>query len=362
MSAGSDRFKAEGQNMRVLAVNQFYLPDHSATSQLLGELCEDLARAGDEVHVLASRGSYLGGGRLAKRELRQGVRVTRPWATSWGKSTRAARMSDYLTFWSTSVSRAAVQARPDVLLVLTTPPMIAFGGALVSLARGIPLVTWVQDVYPDVAAEFGVIARGGRVFSALNRVAVATHSASTRIVALSDGMAQRLVAQGAARDCIRVIPNWADSTLVTPVDRAVNRFRQRHDLCGRFVVMYSGNLGEGHDFDTFIASARLLAQTHANILFLFVGEGSRRAAAERAAQGMNNVRFLGYQPRAELAESLSAADVHLVSLRLGLEGLLVPSKLYGALASGRPICRSAPRRVRWQGWCGPRAWMGGGPG
>src|SRR5262245_19791159 len=126
--------------MRVLDVNQFYAPDHAATSQILTELCEDLAALGDEVTVIASRGSYLGGGRLSATEVIQGVRVVRPWATSLGKATIAHRLTDYLSFWATAVARAALEARPDVMLVLTTPPMIASGAVLVSAARRVPLV------------------------------------------------------------------------------------------------------------------------------------------------------------------------------------------------------------------------------
>jgi len=329
--------------MRVLAINQFYAPDHAATSQLLTELCEDLARAGDEVTVIASRGTYLGGEKLLAAEIRAGVRVVRPWATSLGKATVARRLADYLSFWSTAVARAAAEARPDVMLVLSSPPMIAAGGVLVAGLRGVPIVTWVQDVYPDVAVAFGVISAkhpAATGFAVLQR---ATYRAARRVVALSAGMAERLEAQGAARERLRVIPNWADGRALRPLAHADNPFRREHDLEGRFVAMYSGNLGVGHDVATFIGAARLLAKRRPEVLLLFIGDGSRRAEAEELARGLGNVRFLGYQPYAALRQSLSAADVHLISLREGLEGLLVPSKLYGALASGRPVLYVGPR-------------------
>jgi glycosyltransferase involved in cell wall biosynthesis len=329
--------------MRVLAVNQFYAPDHAATSQLLTELCEDLVTAGDEVTVVASRGGYLGGARaLPARETLNGVHVRRAFATSFGKATIPRRLADYLTFWASAVLTAVAQERPDVLLVLTTPPMIAAGGALVALARRVPLVTWVQDVYPEAAVALGVLAPEGRTARAFSALGRATHHAAARIIALSEGMADRLVAQGAPRERIRIHPNWSNGDLVRPLPREGHLFRRAHGLENKVVAMYSGNLGAGHDVATFVRAARRLEQALPELLLLFVGEGARRAEAEALAEGLSNVRFLPYQPHETLGESLSAADVHLVSLREDLEGLLVPSKLYGALAAGRPVIYLGP--------------------
>lgn len=328
--------------VRVLAINQFYLPDHSASSQLLGELCEGLVGGGADVTVIASRGTYLGGERLCGHEVRGGVVVTRPWATSLGKRTKAHRMSDYLSFWASAVGAAVTAKRPDVLLALTTPPMIAAGAAVVGAARGIPLVTWVHDIYPEAAAAFGVLDPHGAPYRALRKAASATHALTRRIVTLGDDMADKLVAQGARPERIRVIPNWADGVRIRPIAHEGNAFRAEHDLQERFVVMYSGNLGEGHDVATFIEAARQLERSDRRVLFLFIGGGSREPEARRLAARLGNVRFLPYQPQSRLGESLPAADVHLISLRPGVEGLLVPSKLYGALASGRPVFYVGP--------------------
>jgi glycosyltransferase involved in cell wall biosynthesis len=155
-------------------------------------------------------------------------------------------------------------------------------------------------------------------------------------------MAKRLIAQGQGRHRIRVIPNWADGEAIFPVAADANPFRAEHALDGRFVVMYSGNIGVGHELDTFAEAAMQLEHERPEVLFLFVGDGNRRAELERRVRGLGNVRFLPYQPRDRLSESLSAADVHLVSLRRGLEGLIVPSKLYAALAVGRPVLYVGP--------------------
>jgi colanic acid biosynthesis glycosyl transferase WcaI len=328
--------------MHVLAMNQFYAPDVSATSQLLTQLCESLVARGHDVTVIASRGAYLGGERLPSHDSIGGVDVRRAFATSFGKETIAHRLGDYLSFFVTAIARASVEQRPDVILALTTPPMVAAGAVAVARARGVPLVTWVQDVYPDVAMAFGLLSDRHPAYRALGLVARATHLGASRIVALSDGMSERLSAQGAPRDKLHVIGNWSDGEAVAPIPHERNPFRREHGLVDRFCVMYSGNLGVGHDVQTLVDAARLLAVSHPRVVLLFVGEGTRRREAEERARGLANVRFLGYQPSARLAESLSAADVHVASLRPGLEGLLVPSKLYGVLAAGRPLLYVGP--------------------
>jgi glycosyltransferase involved in cell wall biosynthesis len=328
--------------MHVLAINQFYAPDHAATAQLLSELCEDLVAGGDEVTVIASRGSYLGGKRWPPRESIHGVTVVRPPSSSLGKTTIAHRLGDYLSFWASSVAAALAVKKPDVILALTTPPMIAAGAALAASGRRVPLVTWVQDVYPEVADAFGVLRARSAPYRALQVLTRRTHLASAKVVVLSEGMRQRVLQQGARSEQLEVIPNWADGRAIAPVLAEKNPFRMEHGVTDRFVAMYSGNLGAGHEFETFLGAARRLKDLRPEVLFLFVGDGARRNEAMAASSDLPNVRFLPYQPRERLAESLGAADVHLISLQAGLEGLLVPSKLYGALASGRPVFYVGP--------------------
>ncbi|MEM9694074.1 MAG: glycosyltransferase family 4 protein [Myxococcota bacterium] len=332
--------------MRVLAVNQFYAPDQAATSQLLTELCEDLVDAGDEVTVVASPGNYLGGGdQLPPREWIRGVEVRRPWATRLGKGSIPRRLSDYTSFWASAVLAVARAQRPDVVLALTTPPMIAAGTAIVTRLRDVPLVTWVQDVYPDVAVRFGVVGARHPATLGLRAINRATYAHATSIVALSRGMAERLTTQGADPDKVEVIPNWSDSARLTPVEHADNPFRRQleaqHGLPrDAFVAMYSGNLGAGHDIQTLVEAARHVDPKR--IHFVFIGEGAAKAKARRSSRGLTHVHFLPYQPRESLAQSLSAADVHLASLRSDLAGLLVPSKLYGVMAVGRPLFYLGP--------------------
>jgi glycosyltransferase involved in cell wall biosynthesis len=230
------------------------------------------------------------------------------------------------------------------MLAVTAPPMIASGALAVATARRVPLVMWAQDVYPDIAVAFGMISATSPAAIGLSALMRLTYRASSRVVVLSPGMRDRLAAQGAPIDRLRVIPNWSDGRAIRPLAPEKNPFRREHHLEDRFVVMYSGNLGVGHDVATFISAARLLEHRCPRALLLFIGEGTRRAEAEDLARGLSNVRFLGYQPYETLGYSLAAADVHLISLRTGLEGLLVPSKLYGALATARPVMFVGPEQ------------------
>lgn len=323
--------------MRLLAINQFYAPDEAATSQLLTDLCEDLAALGHEVSVIASRGGYLGGPKLPEREILRGVRVIRPWATSFGKESIPKRLTDYGSFFATAVGRAITTTRPDVILALTTPPLIATGALAAAKLRGVPLVAWVQDIYPEIAVRLGVLKESHPAVPILDHAARLTYRSSRAVVALSEGMADRLASLGAPRDKVRVIPNWADGRALTPGTGSASRFREDHGLEGRFVAMYSGNLGAAHDVETMIDAARLLENRAPEVVFVIIGDGVRRKEAELRAKGLGNVRFLPYQPRESIGESLSSADLHLVTLREGFEGLLVPSKMYGALAVGRPL-------------------------
>ena len=329
--------------MKILAINHFYLPDQAATSRMLADLCEDLVTFGDEVTVIASQVGYLAGApRLASDEVIRGVRVQRPWTTGYGKGSLIHRMADSISFIAAAIGAAARQMRPDVILTLTSPPLLGAGAAMVAGARRIPLVLWMQDAFPDAVYETGHIDRYGLAGTTLSAVMKWTLRECSRIVALSEGMTDRIERQGAPPNRLRVVRNWADGRCVQSIAHKENAFRREHGLENAFVVMYSGNLGIAHNPVPFIQAARVLETEIPHLVFVFIGDGVRRKEAAELARGLQNVRFLPYQPHERLTESLSAADVHLISLRDELEGLVVPSKLYGALASGRPVFYLGP--------------------
>ncbi|MBK9519309.1 MAG: glycosyltransferase family 4 protein [Anaeromyxobacter sp.] len=327
--------------MKVLLLNQFFHPDHSATAQLATDLAEDLVLAGHQVTALAARGGYLGGERLPARELHRGVRIVRVHSTSLGKGSVPARLCDYTTFFCAAFIRALLLPRFDAVVAMSTPPLVAtIGGALRTLKRT-RFVYWLQDVYPELAVEFGVLGAGSLPARALDLASRATLKRADAVVVLGEAMGNLVEGKGVPPDRVHLLPNWSDGQAVRPVEAGSNEFRRRHGLDGKKVVLYSGNMGRGHDMRTLLDAARLLVG-HPEVVFMFVGDGAKRAEVEAEARDLPSVRCLPYQPRSKLSESLSAGDIHVVSQDPGTLGLIEPSKIYGVMAVGRPMLYIGP--------------------
>jgi len=328
--------------MRVVAVNQVYRPSPLATAQLLTELCEGLAARGHEVTVVTARLSA----DEPPEEIEGGVRVVRAGATRLGKARLWRRAADYASFYASAAGAIARAARgADVLLPLTTPPLIGALAQLASLGRR-PVVAVVQDLYPDVAVALGAVRAGGLAHRAWAAANGAHLRAARRVVALSERMAERIAAYGVPAAQVDVIPNWALAEVEGAPDAGATSAsgalaRLEYGLGDRFVVMYSGNIGAGHRFDTLLAAARRLVERR-DIAFCFVGDGARRGEVEAAARALPNVSLRPLAPRERLAESLAAGDLHVVTLRDDVDGLIVPSKLYGILAAARPVLAIGP--------------------
>jgi colanic acid biosynthesis glycosyl transferase WcaI len=326
--------------VRVLVLNQYFHPDSAATAQLLTELCEDLARQ-HKVHVVTGRPSYnpsrpTRSRGIISRESHAGVQVSRVWSTTFDRSSMAGRLANYGTYLGCSLAGALMAGRPDVVLAMTDPPPVGLIGVLVARLRGVPFVLATQDIFPDVAIQLGRLTNPAAVII-LRSLSRRLFGAAERVVSIGRDMDRRLVALGVTPERIVTIQGWADVTVVRPLDRP-SGLRREWGLEDRFVVMPSGNVGLSQDLETLLETAALLAD-RTDIAFLVVGEGAARPRLEREARsrGLENVIFRPYQPKALLSESLGAADLHLVSLRRGLAGYMVPSKVYGILAAGKPI-------------------------
>ena len=322
---------------RVAFVNRFYAPDAAATGQVLADLAETLAARGWRVSVIAGSGSYDGSGhRPPREEVRNGVTVRR--ARSVGGRGHVARVLGYLTYSAGAAWRLLRDERNDVVVAMTDPPILAALLALLARARGSRVVFWSQDIYPDLAARLGVIDERSALFRAIARVSYGILRRFDRIVAIGPVMAELLEERGIARERIRCVHNWSDSEDVRPVPPHQNPFLERHGLQGRFVVLYSGNAGRAHRFEAVLDAAEQL-RDDARVVFLFIGGGPRSPwiQAEVARRELNNVRFLPYVAREELRYSLSSASAALVTESPAVRGLLVPSKLYGIMASARPL-------------------------
>lgn len=322
-----------GAPLRVCYFNRSYWPDTGATGQLLTELAEDLvSRHGLAVSVVT--GHPITGERLPSSETRNGVRIVRAAGTTFSQRRFIGRATNYLTYFASALWAAVRLPRPDVAVALTDPPIIGLAALAARPRRG--MVFFCQDIFPEVADLLEDFRSPivNAILEQLNRFLVRRAS---RIIALGDTMAERLVAgKGAGRAKITVIHNWADTAAIVPSGKH-NPFAAAHGLTDRLVVLHAGNIGHSQNLDTVIeAAARLAARI--DIVFLFIGDGNRKAALQDAvrARGLDNVRFLPFQPRDQLRWTYATSDVCLVSLKPGLAGYIVPSKLYPILAAGRP--------------------------
>ncbi|PYO53036.1 MAG: hypothetical protein DMD84_07470 [Candidatus Rokuibacteriota bacterium] len=333
------------RDLHVAFFNRSFHPDTAATGQLLTELCEGLVRdhgcrvsvvAG--VPLLSANGQATGpsSSRILTRERHHGIEILRARGTRFSKRRFAGRFSNYVTYFMSACYAGLRLDRPDVVVALTDPPIIGLAAYLAARRFRVPFVMSYRDIFPEVARlleDFHSEAVN-RVLLAVNRFLVRKAALS---VALGETMRRRLIeGKGAPPATVVVIPDWADCSEIVPASKD-NPFARAHGLTDKFVVMHSGNIGLSQGLDGVIEAAAHLRHV-ADIQVVFVGEGVKKPVLEARAREMHldNVRFLPYQPKDRLRESFAAADVFLVSLLPGLAGYIVPSKLYGILAAGRP--------------------------
>jgi glycosyltransferase involved in cell wall biosynthesis/peroxiredoxin len=331
---------------RLLFVNQYYWPDHASTAQHLTDLAESLAEQGYEVHVLCAQGAYRGSDaadRLPAFEVRAGVRIHRVPATSLGRRNTLCRMADYLSFYAQAAVKALRLPRFDVVVTLTTPPIIGLVGTILRRWKGTRHVYWSMDLHPDASLALGRMSRRSPTVAALAWLSDCVYRGADKVVVLGAYMADRIAAKRVRPERIVTIPVWSKSDEIYPLPRWGHPLREAMGLSGKFVAMYSGNLGLAHRFDEIVAAARGL-RDRPDIVFLIVGHGPRLAEVRAAqqAEDLPNVRFLDMFPRDHLHLSLTVADVHLITLRPEMSGIVVPGKLYGAMASGRPTLFLGP--------------------
>ncbi len=328
--------------MKVTFFNRSYWPDQAATGQLLTELAEDLvSRHGCEVSVVAGRALHAAGdGRWSlapvQRESHRGVAILRANGTRFRPRRFAGRAANYLTYFASATLAGLRVGRPDVVVSLTDPPIVGLAALRTARRARARFVYVCEDIFPEVASLLEDF-HNERVNRTLDRINRHLLREADAIVALGDRMRRRLVDEkGADPARITVIHNWADCEAIVPGPKD-NAFARAHGLADRFVVMHSGNVGLSQNLDVLIEAAARLADRE-RLTIAVVGDGAKREALEQAAarRGLTNVRFFPYQPKDRLHESFAAADAFLVSLKPGLEGYIVPSKLYGILAAGRP--------------------------
>ena len=326
---------------RLIFVNRFFFPDHSATSQILSDLAFYLASAGRDVHVVTSSQLYDDAkAALPVSEIINGVHVHRVPSTGFGRNALLGRSIDYVSFYrSMWQCLVALTQQGDIIVAKTDPPLSSIVAMAAARRKGARLVNWLQDIYPETAVELGVPFMRGPLAASLAALRNRSLRQAEATVVVGDLMARKVESLGAPAARVHVIPNWCNDEDIRPVTQSENSLRQSWGLAGQFVFGYSGNLGRAHEFQTLLEAAERL-RNEPRFIFLMVGGGKRFEELAQAVkrQGLTcSFRFIPYQEQKMLSYSLAAADAHWLSLNPKLEGLIVPSKFYGIAAVGKPI-------------------------
>lgn len=328
--------------MTVLILSQVYVPDPAAVGQHLADAAAELSRRGHRVVVLTSARGYDDPSVVyPRREVIDGVEVQRiPW-TSFGKRSMALRLLAGLSFTLQAIVRSFAVRSVDAVLVSTTPPLVLFAAAAIGTLRRAAIKYWVMDLNPDQLVALGLIRPGSlaaRVFDWLNRLVL---ERATDVVVLDRFMAERVCRKLDVRAKLTILPPWPHEDHLEIIDHRDNPFRERYGLGGKVVVMYSGNHSPSNPIATILQAATRLTDLP-DLIFVFIGGGTGKREVEAA--GGPTIRSLPYQPLNQLKYSLSAADVHLVTVGDAMVGIVHPSKVYGALAVSRPVLLLGPEK------------------
>ena len=325
---------------RIIFINRFYYPDHSATSQLLTQLSEFLAKSDKNIHIITSRQMYedpkVG---LNAEDLINNVTIHRVYSSTFGRDNLMGRTIDYLTFYISSfVLLLALVRKNDVLIAKTDPPLISVVAAVVAKIKSGILVNWIQDLFPEVAREISPGSIPVWLYKFIQTIRNWSIRVARKNIVIGNIMRDKVIAIGVKENSVKVIQNWFIDEEKKIDQNDIRQLKHQWGLDDKFIVGYSGNLGRAHNYETFLESASMLSNNK-DIVFLFVGGGvgmelMKTQAKERA---LNNIVFKPYQPLSNLLLTLSVSNVHLISLLPRMEGLIVPSKLYGVLAANRPM-------------------------
>jgi colanic acid biosynthesis glycosyl transferase WcaI len=325
--------------VHVLVLNEYFPPDTSATAKLALEFLEPLSR-NHRVTVLCGRPSYDPSERhpyyLWHREIRGNLVIERVGSTAFPRHQMRGRVSNYLSYLALAVPRA-LAIRADVILSFTDPPVMGIAASYVARLSRRPFIYYINDLYPDMAVG-GNIVQPGRLIKRWERVHRKALRGAARVIVLGEDMRDRILAKGVDPARISIVRSGTPlpESLPSP-DNSVAR-QIRGDF--RFVLVHAGNLGFYGAWRTLIRAARLLEPDGVGLVF--VGDGARKSEIDAEAAGCAAVRFLPYFSARDIPLVLAAGDMHVITVKRGLEGVVVPSKLYPLLAAGRPILAVAP--------------------
>lgn len=321
---------------RIVFVNRFFYPDISATAQILGELVFVLAEKGRNITVLTSRSAYDSTEiEYPESEHVKGVHIIRVGRNRFKRTNYAGRLVDLAGFYLLLTVRLfKIIKATDVLVCKTDPPLLLVVGGLVKKIKKCRLISWNQDLFPEVAAIYFRHYPVKLVYPFLKYIRDSSLRLCDRCIVISAAMQAKLKALGVDR--IVVITNWGKAIFTD--QQRVFALKKQWKIEHNFVIEYSGNFGFVHDYETIKQTIELL-QHNTAVVFLFIGSGKHYESLKQYAQqkNLNNVIFKPYQPPGKLSDSLSVGDIHLITFKPEMEGLVFPSKFYSICAAARPI-------------------------
>jgi glycosyltransferase involved in cell wall biosynthesis len=331
--------------VRILLLNLYYPPDTSATAKMARDVVEALSIS-HQMTVICGRPSYESTERrpwrLFQTEQASLTRIIRVGSTDFPRLDMKKRVLNYLSYELLAIPRALF-VPCDAVLAMTDPPFQGLVGAFVAMLKRKPYIYNIRDMYPDMAVG-GSIVEPGRFASVWEKLHRWALRRAARVIVLGEDMRARVIAKGVepsrvaiVRDGTEILPPNAALPVIDP--EVVRAIRGSFS----FVLVHAGNLGFYGAWNTLVAAARNLANEGVGLVF--VGDGAQRSQIEAAAAGSGNIRFLDFFPASKIPSVLAAADAHVVTVKRGLEGVVVPSKMYGILAAGKPIIAVAPKET-----------------
>lgn len=327
-----------------LIISQVYIPDPASVGQHIADAAAEMVKRGYRVIVYASaRGYDDPSKKYSSRETLHGVDVRRLPLSSLGKSSIAIRLVAQWIFLIQAMVRGLFTRNLAGIMVSTSPPFCGFAGAVIATLRGVPVKYWLMDLNPDQMVAMGKLKQTSlpvKIFDWFNRVILRR---SSDIVVLDRFMLERVIKKGVAVEAkTAIMPPWPHEDELARIAHAENPFRKKQNLDGQFVIMYSGNHSPANPIKTILDAAERF-QGDPSIVFMCIGGGGgKKEVEDKVAKGIKNIRSLPYQPLNEIKYSLSAADVHIVSVGPGVVGIVHPCKVYGAMAVSRPILLLGP--------------------
>ena len=326
--------------MNILFFNRSFYPDTEATGQFLTELCEDLVSYGHSVTVVAGRSYHVNdkGIFLIKNETYKSISIIRAYGTTFPKRLLLFRLINLGTYFLMAfTSGFFVKKKPDIVIALTDPPVLGLLGIFFSKLYKAKFIYSCKDIYPEVGMITGRLKNPFLNFL-LKKINEISFVVADKILCLGEDMKKKIVDKGISSEKISVIHDWADTKTLYPIPENENPLISKYKQPGQFLIMYSGNIGFTQGLEKVIDVAKHL-KNNQNIKFAFVGEGANKSKLQDlvARQNLSNISFFPYESRNQILYSLNVADLHLITLEKGLGGIIVPSKVYGIMACGKPF-------------------------